>query len=270
MRRAVTIANNSGRLLASYGLRPLPDDITGPIRSIMDPLSRVVPSANVGDQVRAVFTGGEIWQRDQIGPRQHIPGIATYSQELPLFDSRDNRARNPADASGNVVISAADLEKMIPTFPQTLILDSSSFVTTIVWGRQVWQRHLWGRQYWIRAGPPSARLIIMVDSCPVWTRRVVIVKSLTILRLRWKDRARLLFSAVSAVQRRWCRLLRSLLFIWRGSHYTLRLDHPTFRERLGWRRLCGSLGYKTIDQSNESHPWPSSATARACSISQVS
>ena len=154
MRRAVTIAHNSGRYLTRGPLETLPVDVSGPLKLIMDPFERFIPQNHQADMAKAVFSGGELWHSDPMAPRQYVPGIESYSQTLPNFDSSNNQASNPADETGNVVISAADPEGAILAFPHTLILDSSFSATTIVSDRQDW----------IKPRINSKRLIVMVHS----------------------------------------------------------------------------------------------------------
>lgn len=79
------------------GQDEVPDDITDPIGFMM----------NEGEPItdlRAVFVGGQVSNRNGNGQVQQIPGIASYTQVLQSFDSTDPSANNPADTPGNLVL----------------------------------------------------------------------------------------------------------------------------------------------------------------------
>lgn len=136
MKRSVAISKNTAAYLNLDPLRGPDSLVMDPINAVFSPFAWPTTSVTVG-LITAVFTGGEVSHRldDPNTPRQHIPGIASYSQPMQNFNANDNSAYNPADAQGNLVLVPATVVVQRLEL-HTLMLDSSYSVTTLVWGRQ--------------------------------------------------------------------------------------------------------------------------------------
>ena len=107
MKRATMIAKNTGFYLTGTATAPVPQLIQDPLYKVMRQSdSRDENWYPALDQVRTVFTGGEIWTGVGSGlepSSRNILGIASYTERLPNFDSIEPPENNDQDIEGNLV-----------------------------------------------------------------------------------------------------------------------------------------------------------------------
>ena len=113
----------------------VPDDIEAPLNNVM----RMINFLDMEPaylSIRRIFTGGQVFLPNSAAQLQDISGIASYTEELPNFDSRESPADNAADTQGNLASVPVVSWRTVLAIQDTNAENSLSFVTTNTW---VWE-----------------------------------------------------------------------------------------------------------------------------------